>query len=342
MANITIKEIARICGVGVSTVSRAINGYEDINEETKEKILKVIKEYNYVPNNSARNLKLSDSNSIAVLIKGISNPFFAQMIQILNREITKKEYTFILQHVGERENEIDVALRLEKEKRLKGIVFLGGVNDDKKDKLKLLTVPFVISTSDSLKIFEEYASVTIDHEKESMKMTEYLLQCGYRKIAILAAGEEDASIGLLRLNGYLNALKKHEMEPNEKCIIQSVNEEVYTMKNGYKQTKRLLESGVDFDCIYAISDSMAIGACKALVDAGKNIPAECGVAGFDGLEMTSYYNPTITTMKQPSEEMAMATIQMLFEMINSKSCAKQIILDAELVIGDSTKINHHQ
>ena len=82
MEQITIKEVAKLCGVGVSTVSRAINNHPDINDATKQMILDTIKKYNYVPNNSARNLKRSDSNTIAVLIKGISNPFFADMIQV--------------------------------------------------------------------------------------------------------------------------------------------------------------------------------------------------------------------------------------------------------------------
>ena len=101
MEQITIKEVAKLCGVGVSTVSRAINNHPDINEATKEMILETIRKYNYVPNNSARNLKRSDSNTIAVLIKGITNPFFSDMIKVFEQEIKRKKYTFVLQHVEE-------------------------------------------------------------------------------------------------------------------------------------------------------------------------------------------------------------------------------------------------
>ena len=93
----TIKDIARICGVGVSTVSRAINNHPDINPETKEMVMRVIKEHNYIPNNSARNLKRSDAKAIAVLVKGITNPFFNDMIGIIEQETQRKKYTFILQ-----------------------------------------------------------------------------------------------------------------------------------------------------------------------------------------------------------------------------------------------------
>ena len=147
MEQITIKEIAKICGVGVSTVSRAINNHPDINPETKKKILDTITEYQYIPNNSARNLKRSESNTIAVLAKGISNPLFGAMVQMLERDILGKQYLFVLQQVDEEENEIEAAIRLEKEKRLKGIIFLGGASHPREDLLHQLTVPYVICTA---------------------------------------------------------------------------------------------------------------------------------------------------------------------------------------------------
>ena len=106
METITIKDIAKLCGVGVSTVSRAMNNHPDINEETKQKIMEVIKDYHYVPNNSARNLKRADAKAIAVLIKGITNPFFSKMIKVFEQEIQEKKYTFVLQHVDDHQDEV--------------------------------------------------------------------------------------------------------------------------------------------------------------------------------------------------------------------------------------------
>ena len=123
MEEITIRDIARICGVGVSTVSRAINNHPDINPETKETIMRVIKENNYVPSNSARNLKRQDAKAIAVLVKGINNSFFSQMIKVLEEEIKEKSYSMVLQHVDYDDDEVEVALKLVKEKRLRGIIF---------------------------------------------------------------------------------------------------------------------------------------------------------------------------------------------------------------------------
>lgn len=338
MEQITIKEVAKLCGVGVSTVSRAINNHPDINEETKQKVLETIRKYNYVPNNSARNLKRSDSNTIAVLIKGISNPFFTEIIQIFEREVTRKKYSFVLQHIEEFEDEVDVAIQLEKEKRLKGIVFLGGLSYHTEEKLKQLTVPFVISTVDVTELPDEFASVTVDNTRESQKLVNYLCDRGHRRIALLAASQKDESIGKLRLGGYRRALEEHGLPYDESLVMWTKeNLPTYSMENGYALTQELLASGEEFTCIFAISDVVAIGACKALFDAGWRIPEDCSVAGFDGLGLAAFYQPSITTIRQPRAEMAEATIRLLFDMINGREVVKRQVFDAELVVGQSVQ-----
>ena len=143
MAEITIKDIAKECGVGVSTVSRALNNHPDINPETRKKILEVIEQTGFIPNNSARNLKRTDAKCIAMLVKGITNPFFSKMIEIIEDEAKRKRYALVLRHVDAQEDELDVALELEKEKRLRGIDFLGGMlrhSQEKLDKLKVQNI----------------------------------------------------------------------------------------------------------------------------------------------------------------------------------------------------------
>ena len=115
MEHVTIRDIARICKVGVSTVSRAINNHPDINPETKKLILDTIREYNYIPNNSAQNLKRTKTNTIALVTKGVGNPLFAEMIETAQRHVRGKDYAFVLQQVEEEENEIEAAIRIAKE-----------------------------------------------------------------------------------------------------------------------------------------------------------------------------------------------------------------------------------
>lgn len=340
METITIKDIAKMCGVGISTVSRAINNHPDINEETKTKIMQIIKENNYIPNNSARNLKRSDSRTIAVLIKGISNPFFSSMIKIFESAIQKKKYSFVLHRVEEQEDEIDVAIELVKEKRLRGIIFLGGHFSHTAQKLEQVEVPFVLSTIGVTETIanQNFAAVAVDDFKESYKMTEYLIQSGHKKIAIISASMDDASIGKLRLEGYKKALSDNNIEYNPNLVrFMREDIETYTMKNGYEVTRDLLASKEEFTALYAISDSLAIGACRAITEAGKKIPEDYSVAGYDGLEMGNYYNPSITTIRQPVEEMAYESINMLFDLIHKKITPTSKIFKAELVVAESTR-----
>ena len=160
MGEMTIKDIAKKCGVGIGTVSRAINNHPDINSETKQMVMDVIRESGFVPNNSARNLKRTDAKCIAVLIKGITNPFFSSAIQVIEKQVQKKKYAMVMQHVESYEDELEVALELVKEKRLRGIIFLGGTYYHDEKQLSMLKVPFVFCTIGTVEEFtEENAAV---------------------------------------------------------------------------------------------------------------------------------------------------------------------------------------
>lgn len=340
METMTIKDIAKKCKVGVSTVSRAMNNHPDINPETKEMILKVIQESNYVPNNSARNLKRSDAKAIAVLIKGIGNTFFNQLIGVIERECQAKKYSCILQRVEEGENEVDVALGIAKEKKLRGIVFLGGNFSHPEEKMKRLEVPYVLSTIYTSDNKENVcASVSVDDFKESYKMTDYLIGLGHRRIAIITARREDESIGKLRLLGYRKALEDHGIPFDEDLVCyMEMNVDQYSFRSGYKITKNLLKRKVDFTALYATSDTLAIGACRALKEAGIRVPEDCSVAGFDGVDAGEFYNPSITTIRQPAEGIARATAKLLFDMIGKKEKPKRMIFEGELLERESTAV----
>lgn len=340
MGTITIKDIANICGVGVTTVSRAINNHPDINKETKDKIMEVIEKYNYIPNNSARNLKRQESNTIAVLIKGINNPFFSPMITVFEQIIQEKKFSFFLQRVEEGQDEVDVAIALEKEKRLKGIIFLGGYFSHARGKLEQLSVPFVLSTI-RLRSEEEaldYASVSVDDQLESYRMVDYLIKQGHERIAIISAPAMDESVGALRLEGYRQAFYDNHLPVREELIFEGASiKDRYSMENGYMVMKKILDSGEKFTAVYAIADSLAIGACKAILESGKTIPGDYSVAGYDGIEFCDYYNPSITTIRQPVEEMAEETVQILFDLIEGKERKRQSIFPGVLLIRESTR-----
>lgn len=280
----TIKDIAKMCGVGVSTVSRAINNHPDINLETKERIMDAIKESGYVPNDSARNLKRVDAKAIAVLIKGISNPFFTSMIKVIEQECKKKHYAMELSHIEADEDEVDVAQKVVKEKRLRGIIFLGGLFSHSEEKLQKLTVPFVFSTVGSIPESinkNSYSSISVDDRKESARMVDYLIGLGHTRIAILIAEAEEQSIGKLRLEGYCDSLKAHGIAVNPKLVCQTDDGlGNFSMENGYLTTRKLLESKEPFTALYAVADALAIGALRALHEAGLEVPGDVSIAGY--------------------------------------------------------------
>lgn len=341
MSEITIKDIARICGVAVSTVSRAINNHPDINPETRRQIQEAIDQYGYIPNNSARNLKRTESNAVAILVKGITNPLFNSMIKILNAKLKRHKLSMILQHVGYEEDEAAVALELIKEKRLKGIIFLGANYRHKEGEMQKISVPFVLSTVGA--IHEDldsgkFSHVTIDDRKESYKATQYLIQRGHRRIAILSAEERDSSVGRLRLDGYLKALEDHHIacDPN---LIRPVSDKMehYSMANGYVTTKKLLESGEHFTAIYAMADIMVVGVYRALFEAGLRIPEDVSVVGFDGIEMGDYLQPKLTTLAQPVDKIAEETFELLYDLIEGVSGNRNMIFKGELIEKESVR-----
>ncbi len=340
-AEITIKDIARICGVGVSTVSRAINNHPDINPVTKNMIMQTIEKYGYIPNNSARNLKRTDTKCIAILVKGLTNPFFAKMIRIVEEEVERNHYSLVLRHVEYSADEVDVALQLVKEKRLRGIIFLGGYFMQSEDRMSKLNVPFVLATAGCIPenmSRKVYSSLTVDDEKEGYQMTKYLISQGHKKIAILSAETTDLSVGQLRLKGYKRAMEEAGIGVDSELICPMKDDiEYYSMENGYAVTSELLEKRDDVTAIFAISDVIAIGACRAIKDKGKRVPQDIAVAGYDGIDMGQYYSPSISTIEQPVDDIAIDSIKLLFAIINGEQKHQHKVYSGKLLVRESTE-----
>ncbi len=344
MASITIKDVARLSGYSISTVSRALNDHRDISPETKEKIQKVIKEYGYIPNNSARNLKKKDSNTISIIVKGISNPFFQDMYTMFEHSQQMRNYTLSLTQVAEDESEIFAAIEAEKEKKLCGVIFFGGYFDEKaRDYLKRINVPYVLCTAkmDGDADPATYTEVGIDDELESYKVVKYLTELGHKRIAIIGGKKTDRNIGRYRLQGYYKALKDAGITPDESLVFyMDDNYPEHTPENGYAVMNSMLDSGVDFSAVYVISDNTAYGACKAMLDRGLKIPEDYSLASFDGLEMSRYYHPSLTTMKQPCQRMVDEVVKQLLMLMNAEDGEEvqhvHKIFPAKLIIGQST------
>lgn len=341
MATMTIKDIARICNVSISTVSRAINNDPGINEKTRERILAVVREFNYIPNNSARNLKMAETNTVALLIKGINNPFFHAMYPYFQHGLEEEGCQFLLHTVQEDQDETYVAEEIAKEKKLRGMIFLGGMIENPDTALKRIQIPLVlcsVAAGPATGQRSQAASVAIDDVRESFRVTDYLCKKGHRRIAIIAGRRSDYTVGRLRLEGYRQGLQANGI-PFDPSLVGYMKDDIpeYSEANGYAVTRELLEAGGDFTAIFAISDRIAMGVYKAIHEAGRRIPEDYSVVGFDGIEMTKYMHPSLTTVIQPVQQMVESSIRLLMRQMRGEGEREQLIYEAELCERDSVR-----
>ena len=330
----TIRDIAQICNVSISTVSRAMNDAPGINAQTREKVLKVVRELGYVPNNSARNLKRVYSHTIALLIKGYNNPFFQSMLPFFQKEFQGSEYQYIIQFMREDGDEILEAEQLVKEKRLRGIIFLGGSVPDPMTVIQRIQVPSVFcsvanaqeDTAGSLPV------VSIDDEQEAAQAVDYLCRRGHRRIAIIAGRPDDTTVGRRRLGGYRRALEENGIAFDEDLVgYMRPDIPQYTEANAYAVASDLLSRDLGITAFFVISDRMSMGVYKAIYDQGKQIPEDYSVVGFDGIEASMYMTPALTTMAQPGEEMVRSSIEILLDQIEGKKAGGRIVYPAKLL-----------
>lgn len=238
----------------------------------------------------------------------------------------------VLQHVAAEDDEIRKALELVTEKRVCGVLFLGGSFLNGEEKIRWLNVPFVLITFTLEECDKSlFSSVYIDDIKEAYKATQYLISLGHKRIAFLAAEISNHSIAELRYEGYKKALSDHGIEFDEELVMIA---DSFQIHSGYEVIKKRLKEKADFTAVFAISDMLAIGACKWMLSSGRRIPEDISVMGFDGQEIGHYYNPKITTIRQPVIEMTKSSIAQLFRLINGGE-NNQEVFEATLIEGES-------
>ena len=334
----TIRDIARECGVSVSTVSRVLNNRPDVSEAVRRQVLSVVERQGYIPNNSARDLVRSQSDAIGVVVRGTGNLFFSDMLKTVSREIDAAGCTMVLRQIDSDADEVKEGAILEREKKLRGLIFLGGRFDYTPAELALVGVPYVCCSYTnrfgSLRE-EDYASVSIDDHQTAYRAVEVLLQLGHRRIAALIPSTSDRSISQLRCNGYLAALRDSGTAFDQALLAETGGS--FEMEDAYRAVARLVEAGKDFTALFTISDTMAMATVKALTDHGRRVPEDCSVIAIDGLRLSEYTVPTLTTMVQPAEEMGRQAVQILLDMLQGGSRQRHVRLEATLRQGGSVR-----
>lgn len=332
----TIKDIARLSGVGVSTVSRVLNDRPDVSEESRRRVLQVIAEYNYLPNNSARSLVRTKSDAVGLVVRGVQNPFYTGIIRAIERDLDAADCTMVMRQIGSCEDEIKCGAMMEREKRLQGIIFLGGRSDYSPADTALLNVPFVCcsytnayGTLDPTK----YSSVSIADEQEAYRAVMDLAQKGHRRIAALSTDPRDWSIAQLRFSGYARALHDLGLSLEDGEIIRADD---FTIESAYRAVTERLKRPAGFTAIFAISDDMAIGAMRALRESGRSIPEDCSIIAIDGLTVSEYIYPMLTTLCQPTDEMGAKSVEILMSVIRGGT-HRHLILPTTLRTGQSVR-----
>jgi len=334
----TIKDIAKACGVSVSTVSRVLNNHPDVSACVRQRVQEMVESSGYIPNNSARDLVRSQSDAIGVVVRGRGNLFFSDMVKTISREIESRGYTMVLHFIDSDDDEVMAGAILEREKKLRGILFLGGRFDYGPETLAPVGVPFVCCTytncfgtlSDS-----DYSSVSIDDYQTAYRAVKALIDLGHRRIAVVVPDCADRSISELRYKGYRAALRDCGIAFDRALLVETGG--CFEMPETYEGTGRLIESGAEFTALFTLSDTTAIAAMKALEDHGRRVPEDCSVIAIDGLTVSEYVSPTLTTMVQPVEEMGQESVRILTDMIEGQASGCHLRLEARLRPGASVR-----
>ena len=193
----TIKDIAERCGVSVSTVSRVLNDHPDVGAANRERVMAVVRELHYVPNNSARDLVKSQADAVGLVVRGVGNPFFTGVIRAIEHACNEAGYTVVLHQIRSGEDELRAGAELARSKRLRGLILLGGCFDYTPEQTAPLEVPFVCCTyTNGFGTLqpENYSSVSIDDRKAAYQAVQMLTQRGHRKIVAVLDSIHDHSI----------------------------------------------------------------------------------------------------------------------------------------------------
>lgn len=326
----TIKDIARLAGCGVSTVSRALNGSSEISEQTRERINEVIRQYNYTPNGNARRMRQSAEKTILLIVNGSSNLFFSPLIEQIQAAASSAGYQVAVNYIDEQEDEVQFAARLCTEQRPAGVIFLGGDMRNFRKSFGQIGLPCVLSTANAQELgFGNLSSVSVDDFDGGRAAAEQLLDLGHGKVGILGGDLSSYGPSGLRYSGFCSVCTERgaDIPESELCA--------YTFSSAYEAAVALYHKCKGMTAVFAMSDIIAVGAVRAFLDMGKRVPEDISVLGFDGIELSEYSNPRIATFAQPLHQISSLSVRMLVNMIENDAEASHVTLRAQFRSGGS-------
>ena len=331
----TLHDVARIAGVSIKTVSNVINDYPHIRPSTKQRVIEAIAELDYQPNLSARSLRSGRTGVIGLAVPELSLSYFAELADAVIRSAERHHVTVLIEQTGgDRRREIEL-LSSPRRQMTDGLLFSAlGMDGDDAEYLRV-GYPLVLLGE---RIFGGPTDhVTMRNVDAARAATEHLISRGRRRIAISGAheGEIIGSAGL-RLRGYREALEAAGI-PFDPALIGYTT--LWHRSNGATAMRELLASGVQFDAVFGLNDTLTLGAMRVLQEAGLRIPADVAAIGFDDLDEAQYSLPTLSTVDPGREEIAETAVRILLERIAETDPAappREILADFRVVQREST------
>ncbi|TFE22850.1 LacI family DNA-binding transcriptional regulator [Cohnella luojiensis] len=333
----TIKDIAKAAEVSVTTVSRALNGYTDVNEETKKKILRIADELKYSPNIAARSLIVKKTKTLGLLLSGITRSSIKDNIAFeilcgMNDRSGELDYDLVLFNTTSQKQRMKSYKSLCLERGVDGVIIMGiRLDDPYLQEIVQSSIPCVLI--DIPLAEKNVGSVSTDNVSGAYQATEHLIRGGHKHIGFIN-GHAQAYVSIKRLEGYRLALLDHDIEYREEFIADGS----FSENGGYESAIMLATKHPEITALFCASDLMAIGAIQGLKNIGKTVPENVSIVGFDNIAISGYCSPTLTTIHQNKYDMGYRAAQMLVDMLEGRQVHPHLTLPAELVERQSVRI----
>ncbi|MDF6042614.1 LacI family transcriptional regulator [Streptomyces sp. JH14] len=331
----TLEEVAARAGVGRGTASRVINGSPRVSEHTREAVEAAVAELGYVPNRAARALAANRTDAIALVVpepetRFFAEPYFSDIVRGVGAALADTEMQLLLTLVGSDRERKRLAQYLTAH-RVDGVLLVSVHADDPlPDLLEQLGMPAVMSGRRSAS--ETLAAVDSDNFEGARSAVDHLISRGRRTIATIT-GRLDVYGAQRRVDGYRKAVAAAGLGPVEQLIVPGD----FTEEGGARAMRELLARRPDVDAVFAASDVMAAGARQVLREAGRRIPDDVALVGFDDSAVARHMDPALTSVRQPIEEMGRAMTRLLLQEIAGENEERpQIVLPTELIVRDSS------
>ena len=328
----TIRDIARLSGCGVATVSRVLNNHPDVSPDTRRRVMAVVEEQGFQPNSNAKHLKQQAGANVAIIVKGIMNMLFSDLVERCQQLLRDAGRDTAVYYLDEDANEVAYALQLCREHKPLGILFLGGDLEYFQAEFVHITIPCVLLTNSAKELdFANLSSVTTDDAAAAAQTIQFLAAKGHKDIGVLGGNWSCTQISYRRFQGCQQAFRElglpFDAKRSEPCR--------YSMADAYDTTKLLLGRCPELTAIFCLSDVMAIGAIRSIHDLGLRVPEDFSVVGYDGISLSQFCVPRLTTVRQDTEQLAEQGVDLLLRSLERHSAPVHRVVPFQLLPGES-------